>query len=106
YKNNIALLTTKLSLTQALLEEKSKRVDLMEEIVRSRIKAPGELLLPPALSPAKHFEEQVFVLRADLAGYTAATGEDASLEREIAAFLASHKSELEKQPECKLVKLT
>lgn len=99
YERQIDSLKTKLSLTQALLEQSQEHAAFLRRLVEAKAE-PRKLLLPAEFP---QHETQEFVLRADLANYSKAIEGDKQLESAVQQFVARQQAEIEQRTGCNMV---
>jgi class 3 adenylate cyclase len=100
YERQLDSLKTKLSLTQALLEQSQEHAAFLRRLVEAKLEPPKLLL--PAEFP--QHETQQFVLRADLGNYSNAVEADKRLESSIQQFVAKQQAAIQQRPGCNMVK--
>lgn len=100
YERQLDSLKTKLSLTQALLEQSQEHAAFLRRLVEAKLEPPKLLL--PAEFP--QHETQQFVLRADLGDYAKAIQADKRVATLIQQFVAKQQSEIRQRVGCNMVK--
>jgi uncharacterized protein YjbI with pentapeptide repeats len=96
YKHRINSLQTELSFTQRLLNSEEEKVHIL------KFQNDPQSFMPPLI---QEYDTQVFIMNADIAGFSQAVQDNPKLHREVPRFLFEQQTQLSKQDGYELAKL-